>query len=161
MTSVYDISYAESTVIDEGLCKNLLANETHKLRLYYLSECLGKYAKNYIYENPGKFMKKLYLFTVDYWLFPNLEWYQRNIRTPQLRLGVLWFFFVFSVIGFLISLQKFKEFIPFYLIILGIWFSYAITVFLGRYKSSVAPFNIIFAAAGIYGLWYIISKNNK
>jgi hypothetical protein len=136
-------------------------NDSDPKEPYYLSKCLGKYTKNYIAENPGRFVKKLYLFTTEYWLYPNLEWYQRNVRTPHLRLFVMWALFVLAMIGFLVSLQKFKGFFPFYLVILGIWFSFAITVFLGRYKSSVAPFTVLFAAGGLYTALFVLGVYGK
>jgi hypothetical protein len=160
MDSVWGWSYADSTVIEEGLCKDLMNTESTN-RTYYVSKCVGKYSKNYIFENPDKFVKKLYLFSVDYWIFPNLKGYQREIRAPQLRLWVLWIFFIFGTLGILISLQRFKEFLPLYLIMLGIWFSYALTVYLGRYKASSAPLSVIFAAGGIYGIWYLLGGQKK
>lgn len=161
MTSRYDWSYAYDAVIPEGNCGEIIQNESYPKYNKYFIQCLQAYTDDYIFHNPGKFIKKMWRFTFEFWLFPNLEWFQRTITNPGYWMFMQWFFFIFSWLGFLFSLQKFREMLPYYLIVLGIWLSYAITVYLARYKSSHVPISILFAALGFYSLYYFVAKQFK
>ncbi|MGV8163176.1 MAG: glycosyltransferase family 39 protein [Candidatus Nanoarchaeia archaeon] len=158
----YTFEYSSSVDLQEGNCGYLLNSTTGSKNDYYFKKCAGKYAVNYIFEHPGKFIAKMTKFTFNYWAFPNLEYFQRYIRSPKTLLFTLWVFWALALIGIFASIQKSKDFLFFYLAILGIWFVHGLTFYLARYKSGLTPMVILFAAGGIYTLWYLLfSKKAK
>ncbi|MFA6073325.1 MAG: glycosyltransferase family 39 protein [Candidatus Woesearchaeota archaeon] len=157
----YNFDYTHNINLKEGNCGELL-NQTKGIQNdFYFKKCAGKYTVNYIITNPGKFTSKMIQFTFKFWAFPNLEYFQRYIRSPSLLKVALWILWSFALIGLLISLQKYKDFLIFYLTILGIWFVHGISFYLARYKAGLAPIVIIFAAGGIYTLWLFLFSKNK
>jgi 4-amino-4-deoxy-L-arabinose transferase-like glycosyltransferase len=169
MTSVYKWDYVYDTNTSDGNCgeiyrKGTAANLTKKELndfVYKQNKCTTKYAINYILNNPDKTINKMYQFSMQYWLFPNLEAFQRLIKNPKSLLAQLWFFWIFTLIGVIVSIQKWKNFIPFYLIYLIAWFFFGITVYLARYKAPTTPLDIIFAAGGLAIIWTIVEDNIK
>ncbi len=150
----YNFDYAKEIIINEGDCKTLLADPKSERYDYFFQKCTGKYAVHYILSNPGKFISKMWTFTFDYWLFPNLEFYQRMIRSPRLLIDTLWMFWILASIGLLASLQRWKQFIPYYFAILIAWFYFGLSFYLARYKGGLAPLEILFAAGGLATLHY-------
>ena len=159
MTSDYNWEYLYSVDLPEGNCGELLNKSAGtNFEVYYRNKCGSKYSTNYILHNPSKFISKIWKFTWGYWLFPNLQAFQRLIKAPTSLLIQQWFFWIFMVIGIIISIKKWKVFLPFYLLALIIWFSFAITVYLARYKAGVTPLEILFAAGGLAVTLSVISQ---
>lgn len=161
----YGYEYTYSTNVKDGNCGDLLKNTsgTVTTTLYEKSirKCAGKYASNYILDNPGKFISKMKTFTFKYWLFPNLEFYQRYIKTPKLLIFTLWTFWVLALIGFLVSLSKFRMFLPYYIILFVIWFFSGMAFYLARYKVGLVPIVLLFASGGIYTIGYFLSHSGS
>jgi 4-amino-4-deoxy-L-arabinose transferase-like glycosyltransferase len=156
----YNYDYIYPLNIKYGNCGDIMKNTSgtvttpvfeHSVRL-----CAGKYATAYILGHPGKFISKMTTFTFKYWLFPNLEFYQRYIKTPKLLKVTLWAFWILGLVGLLVSLSKFRTFIPLYVILLVIWFFSGMAFYLARYKAGMSPIAVFFAAGGLYTIGYFL-----
>jgi len=154
--------YINSMTFKGENCGSVINASTGTQKEMIRKKCAGKYATNYIITHPGKFIVKMTKFTFNYWAFPNLEYFQRYVRSPNTLLVSLWILWGFALIGIFVSLQKFKDFLFLYLAILGIWFVHGLTFYLARYKAGLAPIVIILSASGIYSLGYLVfSKKSK
>jgi 4-amino-4-deoxy-L-arabinose transferase-like glycosyltransferase len=159
-SKVYNWDYLNAVELKEGNCgillKDTLGVGQENIHDMYLKKCAGKYAVGYILGHPGKFIVKMTKFTFEFWLFPNLEFYQRYVTSPETLKFALWFFWIFGAIGLIASFQRFKEFLPFYFMILTAWFINGMAFYLARYKAGLSPITVFFAAGGIYAVWYLL-----
>lgn len=116
-----------------------------------------KYATNYIIENPGKTMKKMWTFFYKYWSHPNKEYYQRPLPKQNLQLGYLWVKWIFMLAGGAYLIKKsLKKQSLLLLVALATLGAYALTFYLARYKFTVIPIELVYTAVGIIILFQII-----
>jgi len=155
----------DDVLINGERCADLIANSTGDRLVLANYACHKKYAINYVLSNPGWFIKKITAFSFTYWFFPNQYWYQRPIPNFNQVIKYLWIKWTLALIGFTLSLRTFRKHLFTYCFFAGVWFSYAISFYLARYKDALLPFQIIYAAFGlvIIGqfIWYAIKSTRE
>ena len=108
-------------------------------------------AKNFIIENPGRFLELSYRKFIRFWrLWPYTEDYQQwyTIVASLISYGAV----LFMAIGFVIKTSKkhFRKLIPIYALISYLTLVHMITIGSIRYRFPLEPFLIIFASQYLY-----------
>lgn len=151
-----DFGIVKRMVLPEGPCSTLMEEGPESLREIYARKCMVAYSWAFLKANPKWFWNKLQNFTI-LWALPNSEFYQRGSRKliylhgHMAALGAFW---TLSLVGFAISIKRWRDFAPFYLGSLLIWATFAVTFYLARFKAGAAPLEILFASGGMAAVEY-------
>lgn len=158
-----DMSVIKGMHLPEGPCAALMTEGPEHLREVYAQKCMVAYSWAFLKMNPRWLWNKLQSFTI-LWALPNSEYYQRGSRKliylhgHMAALGLFW---TLSLVGFAVSIKRWRSFVPFYLGSILIWVTFAVTFYLARFKVGAAPLEILFASGGMAAVEYGLARFQK